>query len=302
MALPAGHARAQEWLSVTVVSFKDFDDVELLSDRGRFKAFFVGVKPMHAEKVSAMKREQLAQALAAKLGKSALFARVFVEGQDRKGVILDAFAHHKHDFGHTWDPNKYCYCGMAWGGYNFNLYFVSTGQGRYEENFKVAQHRNLKELFDRAVKEHAAKPAGGDDKEAQAVAALEKRGAKITRASKEAGARVLSVTRPGDESGSLNDEDLKLLQNFHDLEVLDLSDSSGAAGKGITDEGLKNLKGLKKLRELKLSFNFSITDKGLEYLKGLDRLERLELGYTKVTRAGVNKLRESLPQAKISGP
>ena len=43
-----------------------------------------------------------------------------------------------------------------------------------------------------------------------------------------------------------------------------------------------------------------ITDAGLEHLKGLTKLRSLRLSGTKVTHEGVNKLQQALPNCKIA--
>ena len=52
------------------------------------------------------------------------------------------------------------------------------------------------------------------------------------------------------------------------------------------------------LKWLDLS-NTEITDAGLEQLKGLKKLEKLDLSNTKVTNAGVKDLQKTLPNLKI---
>ena len=59
--------------------------------------------------------------------------------------------------------------------------------------------------------------------------------------------------------------------------------------KQITDEGLKNLADMTELRELILD-GTNITDAGLKYLSKMTKLERLVLSYTKVTDEGMVEL------------
>ena len=65
----------------------------------------------------------------------------------------------------------------------------------------------------------------------------------------------------------------------------------------ITDAGLQHLKGLTKLRELRLYTQ--ITDAGLEHLEGLTNLESLFLGGTHLTDEGVKQLGKALPNCDI---
>jgi endonuclease YncB( thermonuclease family) len=61
------------------------------------------------------------------------------------------------------------------------------------------------------------------------------------------------------------------------------------AGRGISDEGLKHLAGLSKLRRL-LLYNLEITDAGLAHLRGAQDLAVLELGRIHVSDAGMPHL------------
>ncbi len=67
----------------------------------------------------------------------------------------------------------------------------------------------------------------------------------------------------------------------------------------VTDTGLKELAGLKGLRELDLLECKQVTDAGLKELEGLKDLQELTLAGTKVTTAGVAKLQKALPNTKI---
>ena len=67
----------------------------------------------------------------------------------------------------------------------------------------------------------------------------------------------------------------------------------------LTDAGLAHLKGLNNLTGLLLA-DTKVTDAGLAHLKGLTKLKRLGLWDTKVTDAGKKKLKQALPNCKIS--
>lgn len=66
-----------------------------------------------------------------------------------------------------------------------------------------------------------------------------------------------------------------------------------------TQQSPASIQSRENLRMLNLS-GTPVTDTGLVHLKGLKSLERLMLDYTKVTPAGVAKLRKALPDAKIT--
>lgn len=69
----------------------------------------------------------------------------------------------------------------------------------------------------------------------------------------------------------------------------------------VGDDGLATLARLPNLRILSLE-RTSVTDAGLAHLEKLTTLRRLNLTATSVTAAGIAKLRESLPDCKITGP
>jgi internalin A len=72
------------------------------------------------------------------------------------------------------------------------------------------------------------------------------------------------------------------------------------SGSRVTDAGLKELKQLKQINSLELSFCKEVTDAGLKELKELKQLKELNLLYTKVTAAGVADLKKALPDLKIT--
>jgi len=84
------------------------------------------------------------------------------------------------------------------------------------------------------------------------------------------------------------------LDRLPDLRSLDLSDSR------VTDAGLAGLAALTGLEELVLIGDIGVTDAGLAHLSGLTRLRKLDLHGTRVTPAGVARLRRALPHAEIS--
>ncbi len=69
-------------------------------------------------------------------------------------------------------------------------------------------------------------------------------------------------------------------------------------GTRITDDGLKHLIGLTKLKKLDL-VETGITDAGLVHLRGLSSLKNLSLTKTRVTNEGVGNLKQALPHVEI---
>ena len=91
----------------------------------------------------------------------------------------------------------------------------------------------------------------------------------------------------------VTDAGLKHLKELTKLQYLSLSNTK------VTDAGLAHLKGLNNLTGLLLA-GTKVTDAGLAHLKGLTKLKRLGLWDTKVTDAGKKKLKQALPNCKIS--
>ena len=67
----------------------------------------------------------------------------------------------------------------------------------------------------------------------------------------------------------------------------------------ITDSDLVHLKGLTRLKALRLSYTW-VTDKGLVHLQELTNLQALYLEDTQVTDAGIAGLQKALPNCDIS--
>jgi hypothetical protein len=61
--------------------------------------------------------------------------------------------HHKNDFGHPWDPNKYTYCWSGWGAYNLNTYFLQTKRTTFVDKLGDREdYKNYREIFRQAIK------------------------------------------------------------------------------------------------------------------------------------------------------
>lgn len=119
-----------------------------------------------------------------------------------------------------------------------------------------------------------------------------------------------------EHSSKIHDSDLAILDNFPNLELLNLGETTiGDAGlehlvglrklkvlhldsTRVTDAGLARLEGLAGLEILSLGDNGeAITDIGLARLKALKGLKVLEIGGPKITDAGLGDLR-ALPNLK----
>jgi hypothetical protein len=99
----------------------------------------------------------------------------------------------------------------------------------------------------------------------------------------------------GDEHLTLTDSNLKgydILDKEPDTVVLQMANAD------VTDDTLKRLAGMKKLRELDLNFT-QVTDAGLEHLKAnAATLQQLRLMKTKITDEGFKAFLDAMPQLK----
>src|SRR5262245_21327647 len=115
----------QSWYGVEIVSFTDFDEVNVKLDGKETKAFFAGLRPLRETAKDKDQIERLRTQITTKLRKNALSARILTKkNADVVGLSVDAFVHEKNDFGHPWNPNQYPYCWSGWGAYNLNTYFL----------------------------------------------------------------------------------------------------------------------------------------------------------------------------------
>jgi hypothetical protein len=85
-------------------------------------------------------------------------------------------------------------------------------------------------------------------------------------------------------TGQMTDDVLERISRLEHVEELDLG-----ASRGITDEGLRHLARLPRLRNVQLG-GCAIGDAGLEALGRCTSLERLGLAWTRITDAGVTHL------------
>ena len=96
-----------------------------------------------------------------------------------------------------------------------------------------------------------------------------------------------------DAHNQMTDAVLEQLSRVNSIEELRLGNS-----KGLSDEGLRHLAGLQRLRHLDLSMT-AVTDRGLEVLRALPALESLNLSWTRITDAGVAHLAQCERLRKI---
>jgi len=67
----------------------------------------------------------------------------------------------------------------------------------------------------------------------------------------------------------------------------------------VTDEDLIQFSKISSLKELLIPGSLKITDEGVANLASLSSLEKLDLGYTYVSEAARNKLKEALPNCEV---
>jgi len=91
----------------------------------------------------------------------------------------------------------------------------------------------------------------------------------------------------------VNDEALQALRGMKDLRVLKLSNNA------ITDQGLKILSGMKDLEDLDVAGNTLVSNFTLGKLKGHKSLKKLRVESTACNLAGVQELKQLLPECTI---
>lgn len=139
--------------------------------------------------------------------------------------------------------------------------------------------------FDGGAEEAAAKPAPSKLSPIEAFLTRVEtppppRRGRLSRHVRNAQGAIVALRLKG---AKLEKADFAVIGQLGELESLDLSETS------VSDEDLRSLAGLAKLRELRL-WDTRIDGSGLAYLAGLEHLERLELADTKVTDATLRHL------------
>jgi hypothetical protein len=146
-----------------------------------------------------------------------------------------------------------------------------------------------------------------DDADDKAVAHVEKLSGTVKRDERKAGRPAIEVSLC---EAAANDDDLKKLAAFRQLQVLDLTRTR------TTDRSLKELVGFQQLHPLtlllkdlaglkslnRLSLNKTpIDDANVKHLAALGQLNMVDLVRTRVTKQGVAQLQKALPSLAIVG-
>jgi hypothetical protein len=98
--------------------------------------------------------------------------------------------------------------------------------------------------------------------------------------------------------GKITDDDLADLSRITSLKSLHITvtDSSQSL---ITNQGLAHLAKLKALESLNIHSCQKVTDAGLSYLEGLACLKRLRLDFSRITKAGIARLKAKIPGLEV---
>lgn len=99
----------------------------------------------------------------------------------------------------------------------------------------------------------------------------------------------------------ITDESLQQLSKLMNLETLSIVVEE-ASQMAITDAGIRHLARLKNLEHIWLNHCEQITDEGLKRLEGLGRLKQLRLDKSRVTMAGVDRLKAAIPDVSVTVP
>ncbi|MHC4889984.1 MAG: leucine-rich repeat domain-containing protein [Planctomycetota bacterium] len=98
--------------------------------------------------------------------------------------------------------------------------------------------------------------------------------------------------------GKITDDDLADLSRVTSLKNLHISvrDSSQSL---ITNQGLVHLANLKALESLNIHSCQKVTDAGLRHFEGLACLKRLRLDFSRITKAGIARLKAKIPGVDV---
>jgi hypothetical protein len=130
----------------------------------------------------------------------------------------------------------------------------------------------------------------GEDIAVRAIEKFPRMSSRITRDSNLDGKPIVSVDLGFTK---MTDEGLKELAGLKRLKVLYLHRTE------VTDAGLKEVARVEYLEKLYLG-GTQVTDTGLLELNGLKQLQILDLRFTRVTEAGAADLQKALPRLKIN--
>ncbi len=94
---------------------------------------------------------------------------------------------------------------------------------------------------------------------------------------------------------AVTDDEMAIIGSFTDLEFLQLD------GSNVTDQGFAHVANLKKLTMLDMSLTGTkLTDSSVETLAGFQSLKSLNLDRSRISPAGIERLKRALPKAHIS--
>ncbi len=99
----------------------------------------------------------------------------------------------------------------------------------------------------------------------------------------------------------ITDESLNQLSRLTNLKTLSIVIKE-TLQMPITDAGIEHLSRLKNLEHVSLNHCEKITDKGLKHFEGLASLRHLRLNKSRVTKAGVDRLKEKIPGLSVTVP
>ena len=99
----------------------------------------------------------------------------------------------------------------------------------------------------------------------------------------------------------ITDESLNKLSRLTNLRTLSIV-MKETSQMPITDAGLEHLSRLKKLEHVSLNHCEKITEKGLKHFEGLASLRYLRLNKSRVTKAGVDRLKAAIPDISVTVP
>jgi hypothetical protein len=103
------------------------------------------------------------------------------------------------------------------------------------------------------------------------------------------------------ENVTFGDDDLAHLADLTSLEYVSITIGKSHQST-ITDQGLAHLSNLQALEYLRLGLCPGVTDVGLKHLEGLSRLKDLTLDKSRITMAGVARLKEKIPEVVVTTP
>jgi hypothetical protein len=92
----------------------------------------------------------------------------------------------------------------------------------------------------------------------------------------------------------IGDDGLAQLQHLKNLEYI------GLGGTNVTDRGIAYLNALPKLQYISAT-NLNITDAAFESFTKMTALRDLELSNTRVSREGIDRLRQAMPTCEVNG-